>query len=333
MNASRTQRSYVHSYALGIAAALSAIGIVWLAVWLWSHLTSSIDAACLDACSTYPVPLSWLHSAPIVVVGLISALAIISLAFIVGSITRHLLLSRRLDEEMASLRSQWPAKLRKAVRGLPVEEKLVCFNDSDVYAFCHGYLRPKVFVSRGLVKELSVDELRAVLAHEAEHARRWDPMRLLLSKAVSRGLFFLPIVGEMQRRLAVKVEIAADDSAVRETSVYFLASALRKMLLASGGRATVAPAIGSLDAIKERIRHLSGGAQNSPGISSSAAVRSIVVVVAIVAISLAASAGSAWAMANQPVCCSGANQSKFAYPCHSVDQDPGQGTSYTPTAN
>ncbi|MFV0278779.1 MAG: M56 family metallopeptidase [Parahaliea sp.] len=41
-------------------------------------------------------------------------------------------------------------------------------------AWCAGMLRPRVFISTGMLAELDRDELSAVLAHERAHARRRD---------------------------------------------------------------------------------------------------------------------------------------------------------------
>ena len=51
-------------------------------------------------------------------------------------------------------------------------------NDSSPEAFCAGFLRPRVYVSRGAVELLTPDELRAVLQHEHHHWRMRDPLRL-----------------------------------------------------------------------------------------------------------------------------------------------------------
>jgi Zn-dependent protease with chaperone function len=45
-------------------------------------------------------------------------------------------------------------------------------------AWCAGLLRPRVFVSRGLLDRLTEDETAAVLAHERTHAERRDNLRM-----------------------------------------------------------------------------------------------------------------------------------------------------------
>ena len=55
---------------------------------------------------------------------------------------------------------------------------LVC--DPRPLVFCAGLLRPRIYLSDGARRRLEPRALRAVLAHEAHHARRRDPLRLLV---------------------------------------------------------------------------------------------------------------------------------------------------------
>jgi Zn-dependent protease with chaperone function len=85
---------------------------------------------------------------------------------------------------------------------------------AEPLAFCAGYLRPRVYLSRGVIERLSAAELRAVIAHENHHARRHDPLRRLLARALADGLFFLPILRRTSDRYARLGELAADRAAV-----------------------------------------------------------------------------------------------------------------------
>ncbi len=84
-------------------------------------------------------------------------------------------------------------------------------------AFCAGLMRPRIYVSTGAVKLLAEDELRAVLAHEAHHVARRDPLRLLVASVLTDALFFLPAMRRLRRRYAAFAELAADDAAVAVT--------------------------------------------------------------------------------------------------------------------
>jgi Zn-dependent protease with chaperone function len=75
-------------------------------------------------------------------------------------------------------------------------------------AFVLGLIRPKLFVSRGLLS--MSDEVReVVLAHERAHVQRRDPLRHLVASAVLG--FHLPwLAGVLRRRLHTAAESAAD---------------------------------------------------------------------------------------------------------------------------
>lgn len=78
-------------------------------------------------------------------------------------------------------------------------------------AFCGGLIRPRIYLSDTAARELEPDELRAVVAHEAHHADRRDPLRLLLSRAVAGA----PTAHPMMQRHALLADLAADAAAVR----------------------------------------------------------------------------------------------------------------------
>jgi Zn-dependent protease with chaperone function len=93
-------------------------------------------------------------------------------------------------------------------------------------AFCAGLWRPRVYVSRGTLDRLPPDQVAAVVAHEAHHARRRDPLRLFVARALGEGLFFLPALGRVADRYAALAELAADEAAVSRGGRRPLAAAL-----------------------------------------------------------------------------------------------------------
>jgi Zn-dependent protease with chaperone function len=92
-------------------------------------------------------------------------------------------------------------------------------------AFCVGLLRPKVYLTSGAIAELDGDERDAVIAHERAHARRRDPLRLLLTRALADALFFCPGARQLAERASEMAEINADASADRRA----LASAMLRL--------------------------------------------------------------------------------------------------------
>jgi len=95
-------------------------------------------------------------------------------------------------------------------------------------AFCAGYVRPAVYVSRGAVELLTDDELDAVLAHEHHHRRARDPLRIACGRILCQALFFVPAIRSLSDRYADLAELRADRAAVlaSEAGEAPLASAL-----------------------------------------------------------------------------------------------------------
>ncbi len=88
---------------------------------------------------------------------------------------------------------------------LPVEEP---------QAFVLGLLRPRIYVSRGLIRHSDRRDLESVIAHEHSHLRRRDPLRRWIA---CFGLaFHLPwIAAGLERLLDDANERAADADAAR----------------------------------------------------------------------------------------------------------------------
>lgn len=105
-----------------------------------------------------------------------------------------------------------------AIAGLR-PERLVRLAESPLPAFTLGAFRPRVFVNDKLETILTRDELVAVLAHEGEHLRRRDPLRLSVMRFVSKALFWLPAVRALELQLSEETELRADAAASRKSGM------------------------------------------------------------------------------------------------------------------
>ncbi|MEO3808110.1 M56 family metallopeptidase [Sphaerisporangium sp. B11E5] len=116
-------------------------------------------------------------------------------------------------------------------------------------AYCLPGLRSEVVVSAGTLSLLSQDELSAVLAHEAAHARERHDLVLLPFTALTRALPWLSVVRDAHSSVALLVEMAADDRARRYCSARRLATALLRF----GTAGTVPTPSGALGAGGEQV--------------------------------------------------------------------------------
>jgi Zn-dependent protease with chaperone function len=91
----------------------------------------------------------------------------------------------------------------------------VVVDAEEPQAFCAGLLRPRVHVSNSALRILNEEELLAVVVHESHHARRRDPLRLLVVRALTRALPWAPGLARLAERHVTVAELAADAAAVR----------------------------------------------------------------------------------------------------------------------
>lgn len=113
---------------------------------------------------------------------------------------------------------------------LGLSARLDVVDDRDVYAFSFGFWRPRVLVSTGMLHLLDVDELKAVLLHEAHHVRNFDALKVALVRAMARALFFLPLAQDLARGYLILKELAADEYALQRMGDRWpLASAMHKL--------------------------------------------------------------------------------------------------------
>ncbi len=93
-------------------------------------------------------------------------------------------------------------------------------------AFTTGFWRPTVYVAESLPGILDGPQLEAVLAHEAAHVARRDPLRLSLMRFLACTLFYIPALRRLADDLTDEAEIEADDAALSRSEPLVLASAI-----------------------------------------------------------------------------------------------------------
>ena len=186
-------------------------------------------------------------------------------------------------------------KSSSAVSRLPVRGRkgsVVIIDDLSETAFTHGIFRPRIFLTRGLLKGLDRDELKAVFLHELHHKREKDPLKFVLLSFFNDMFFYAPIVKYLVAKLKIKIEHASDDAAAKKAGERLaLASALVKV--AKGNCAAFAPAsITGNNQVSARIKRLIDGKEPSRSRPAFRAIVSSVAVALFLAFSLAYSVGA-----------------------------------------
>jgi len=175
------------------------------------------------------------------------------------SIARQLLATHRLvhalfEDEVVLI----DQRLRRAAVRVGIDDHIRLVVSAEFFAFCFGLFRPTVCISTTAARELPAKELEAVLRHESWHARRRDPLKLLLANALGSALFFLPVVRDFAQHYALTKELRADNAAVEAMDdTHPLAAALYR----AATRTTALPlraAVGAFNSTDTRVDQLLG---------------------------------------------------------------------------
>ncbi|MBI5810139.1 MAG: M56 family metallopeptidase [Deltaproteobacteria bacterium] len=123
------------------------------------------------------------------------------------------------------------ARASRAIRRLPLKERggIVLIDDDAKTAFTHGLLRPRIYISKGLIRGLDRDELKGVVLHELHHRRRLHPLKFFLTAFIKDSFFYIPIIAHLASFALLKKEHEADRVAASSMKEpYTLAGALVK---------------------------------------------------------------------------------------------------------
>ena len=163
----------------------------------------------------------------------VRVLLVVLAVFDVVLITRVAVSLARGVQRQRRLISRLPVRGERDVAGRRVR----VIGSTRALAFCAGLLRPRIYVSEGALARLRPAELDAIVVHEAHHAGRRDPLRILVARAIGSAF------GRREQTLA---DLSADAAAARRVGDAPLASAL----LAFDGDAAGIAAV--------RVDHLTG---------------------------------------------------------------------------
>lgn len=156
------------------------------------------------------------------------------------------------------------AKARRAISRLPKKSagSVVIVRDPSRMAFTFGLLRPRIYLSTGLLDGLDGKELRAVFLHELCHKRGFDPLKLFLLSVLRDSFSYIPALkGFVGHAIALKEHEADDSAASRMKEPLSLASALLKLASLNNGEglyAAHASIKGADGLVADRVRRLVG---------------------------------------------------------------------------
>ncbi len=217
------------------------------------------------------------------VAGLVVMFSLTALVFFFQElfpIVRHAFAARRADFGGAAVRAGDDPQILEAVGPLPGEKpRILVLEDEDCIIFSTTGRKAAVYVSTGLLEYLTVEELRAALAHEFAHVARSRRPVLVTVFLLRSLMFFNPVALLEFRRSVQEDEMICDEMAATATGKpLVMAETLRKLYLEpetgeDGGSAPGPNAMGRMEDyshrlnIEGRISRLEAAEERSSGAS------------------------------------------------------------------
>ncbi|GAB2873412.1 M56 family metallopeptidase [Streptomyces mayteni] len=156
--------------------------------------------------------------------------------------------------------------------------------------YCLPGRRSRVVVSDGALRQLSTEQLAAVLEHERAHIAGRHHLVLAIAQAFARAFPWLPLARHAREQTALLLEMIADDRALRRHSHDVLATAMYEM--AAGGPPQGAFGVGGSGALIRLRRVLARQPEPHPALSASMAVASAALPLVPLVVGCALSLGS-----------------------------------------
>src|SRR3984893_2335996 len=161
----------------------------------------------------------------------LGAIALIACVIATGVFVHATHITGQAHRRLMRLSGLKQSSLEELTSELSLIWPVVCVDSDERFALCAGAIKPRIYISRGFVAASGQAELRAVLLHEAHHARRRDPFRRAIRQGIAGTLFFVPLIRWWADRASVADELVADQAAIARCGVQPLARAL----LVAGG--------------------------------------------------------------------------------------------------
>lgn len=125
-----------------------------------------------------------------------------------------------------------PNKLKNIIQTHNLTEiSFYLLDTTKLTAYTIGFFKPKIVLSKQMVKKLSFKELEAVVLHEVHHVKNFHIWWLLISKLTSALLFFVPVVDYLVQELKLEFELASDSFVVetQKTNDYLRSSLIQNL--------------------------------------------------------------------------------------------------------
>lgn len=154
---------------------------------------SHIAGVCLDTLRFINRPSTY--------IGTVFFLAFLKIVFI---LLKTFLYRRKLITQKA------PKSVLKLIVKHGLAGKFKIIFDKKPLAFCLGFFHPKIYLSTGLLKLMSDQELEIIILHEKYHLMKKDNISLVIINSLKQLFFLFPILPDFLDNLLKFREIKAD---------------------------------------------------------------------------------------------------------------------------
>lgn len=206
--------------------------------------------------------LGWLELLPALVFAAMTALG---LGLGVRALGLQLIASHQLARRVRALALVSGEESDRVAAASGLDGRLILVDAPVAFSFVYGLLTPRVALSRGLAQSTTPAELRAILEHERYHVYNLDPLKIVLLRALTAALFFIPALDWLGERYLCGRELAADRRAVAVCGRQALAGALLKVLHGPAcNELPLAAASGDRELLDTRLAQLESGVEPRP---------------------------------------------------------------------
>ena len=172
-----------------------------------------ITGANPDCDCIHHVPLLTNHPYISTFILFLGLLTTIFLFFIIYNLIKSLLVTKKYINQVVGNKVELMPKLYHVAISLGLNNKVVAVNSNSLDIFCFGFLKPKICISSRLINQVSKKQLKAILLHEKNHLKSYDPLKLFLVNAIRKSLFFIPGLNHLASQFEIGLELAADERA------------------------------------------------------------------------------------------------------------------------
>jgi beta-lactamase regulating signal transducer with metallopeptidase domain len=225
-------------------------GVLLFTLQKFSPILDHATYYCRSFIETHMIPIPYyLNVLPFALLFTLVSISLIKFAILNLKVQ---FLQNKLKKKSISQQNEYSVITR-----LGLEEKTIVIKSEKYFAYCLGIRNPKIYVSTGLIKSLSDQELEAVLQHEQYHIENYDTFTMTIA-SIAQSLFpFFPLISDLIQKYRVEREIKADCFAVKKSgSSLHLISALQKLLIAPSSHTVGIAAIADHDTLEPRIHSL-----------------------------------------------------------------------------